>query len=102
MKWILEEDETMAFQNYVDSLSAIATGDETYIDIRNLRSILLERYAILVLYYATGGHTSWFGSLNFLNKTASICEWNDLVEFDGGVLCDDQGSANALAICKFI
>eukprot|EP00538_Stauroneis_constricta_P006429 CAMPEP_0119548968 /NCGR_PEP_ID=MMETSP1352-20130426/2766_1 /TAXON_ID=265584 /ORGANISM="Stauroneis constricta, Strain CCMP1120" /LENGTH=725 /DNA_ID=CAMNT_0007594385 /DNA_START=340 /DNA_END=2517 /DNA_ORIENTATION=- len=56
-KWIAEED----------TLEIEMDGDAQH-------SFFIERYALAVLYYATGGET-WKWQMNFLKPT-SVCNWN--------------------------
>ena len=41
---------------------------------------LLERYALAIIFYATGGHT-WIYKDHFLSSM-SVCHWNEIDEYD--------------------
>lgn len=55
-----------------------------------------QRYALVVLYYATGGE-EWWNQYGFLNATSHECSnWNGVSPLDGsdnGVLCGDDEDA---------
>jgi hypothetical protein len=46
-----------------------------------MNQTVLERYALTVLYYSTGG-VAWYYPNNFLNANSSVCDWT-LVERNG-------------------
>jgi hypothetical protein len=62
---------------------------------------LLERFALVLLYVATGGE-SWLDQAGFLTPL-NTCSWNSIV--DGpkvlGVGCNGEGSVVTLDLCKF-
>ena len=60
-------------------------------------NILVERYALTVLYAMTHG-TGWVTQNNFISNT-SVCEWID-IESDGGVSCDTSCSVIGLNLGK--
>ena len=60
---------------------------------------LVERFALVMLYYATGG-INWSDQVNFLSPSSDICNWKG--QGDRGVLgCNDEGSVVRLGLCKF-
>ena len=66
-------------------------------------SILIDRFIIVLLYFATNG-PNWIRQHNFL-KNSSVCEWND---FDSsgneslGVMCDGDGSVIMINLSTLI
>jgi len=38
--------------------------------------MLVERYALAVLYFSTGGNQTWTDSLSFLASNKTVCDWN--------------------------
>lgn len=74
----------------------ISEEDSLEIDPRSVPADrILQRYSLAVLYYATGGNSSWVDQFNFLSPTAE-CEWNS-VAIAG---CDDQGYVIGLDLSK--
>jgi hypothetical protein len=63
------------------------------------QSLIVERYVMAVLYFATDG-PNWLKQVGFLSNS-SICDWQDAIEFSNGVQCNDHGSAVTLSMCKF-
>jgi hypothetical protein len=69
-------------------------------------SLLIERYALAVLYFATGG-PDWKGKLSFLSPV-SVCEWGSMnsdtsladtsEEASNGVRCDGSGQVVELRL----
>jgi len=62
-----------------------------------------ERYALVVMYYATDGK-SWNHEVNWLLNTTSVCEWNspkDTLEEVKGVSCNDDGLVVGLDLGEF-
>jgi hypothetical protein len=62
------------------------------------------RYAMVVLYYSTGGDRTWASQLNFLTS-ADVCNWyglfNTLNPYRKGVVCDgDTGLIVGLGVSK--
>jgi hypothetical protein len=75
------------------ALRWLANENTTVLDLDSTSTvILLERYILAVLYFATGGGV-WFDQLNFLSAS-SVCEWNDGQiqgsSFSRGALCNDD------------
>lgn len=57
-----------------------------------------ERYALVVIYYATSSE-QWNDEVNWLLNTTSVCEWNSMkgtLEEVKGVSCNDDGLLVAL------
>eukprot|EP00934_Nitzschia_sp_Nitz4_P006030 Nitzschia sp. Nitz4//scaffold187_size43274//12046//14055//NITZ4_007332-RA/size43274-exonerate_protein2genome-gene-0.19-mRNA-1//1//CDS//3329539804//6020//frame0 len=75
-QWLVEDDE---FTSHSQKLSST--------------QILLERYALAVLYYATSG-PNWPIEYSFLDGTTSACEWNNGgrpgEEEADGIYCTDS------------
>jgi Leucine-rich repeat (LRR) protein len=64
---------------------------------------LVERFTLVLLYFATGGE-SWWNQAGFLNPLLDTCSWNSIVEGTRillGVGCNDEGSVTTLDLCKF-
>ena len=62
-------------------------------------SKLIERFALTVLYYATGGE-NWASSHNFLSGQ-DVCEWNSVDDrgyFSGAGQCDRDNMVTTLAL----
>jgi hypothetical protein len=78
LDWMTNEDST--------DLQSTMSNDE-----------LVERFVLLVLYFATGGE-SWVSQHGFLNPLNTHCSWNS---GELGVVCNDQGSVVELDLCKF-
>jgi hypothetical protein len=63
------------------------------------------RYAMVVLYYATGGDTTWTNQLSFMSST-DVCNWYGIFQsaasaYRKGVVCDtDTGLITGLGISK--
>jgi hypothetical protein len=62
--------------------------------------MIVERYAMAVLYFATAG-ANWIQQLNFLGNS-SICDWYDSMQIEKGVSCNDEGSAVTLRLGTFL
>jgi hypothetical protein len=76
--WIVHEDPAKMMMKMQD-------------ESQSLSSIIVERYVMALFYFATDG-PNWFEQVNFLGNS-SICDWQDLIEFDNGINCNDEGSA---------
>eukprot|EP00934_Nitzschia_sp_Nitz4_P006530 Nitzschia sp. Nitz4//scaffold324_size20210//12723//19246//NITZ4_008699-RA/size20210-processed-gene-0.1-mRNA-1//1//CDS//3329547889//6520//frame0 len=63
LTWMSEED---LFSAQPESLSSL---------------VLLERYALAVIYFSTSG-SNWSSGTYFLDPVTSVCEWNDRVDSD--------------------
>jgi hypothetical protein len=95
--------EALAWMAYIDSsaLQSTLSDDE-----------LVERFALVLLYYAAGGE-SWSDQVDFLNPLLNTCSWNSIVDsiqyrqqvVDGtrvlGVGCNNEGSVVTLDLGKF-
>jgi len=61
---------------------------------------LVERFVLVLLYFATGG-ANWSDQFLFLSPSLDICSWN--LGFLLGVFeCNDEGSVTELGFCKFL
>ena len=58
---------------------------------------LVERFVLVVLYYATGG-INWPYQGNFLSPFSNICNWQS--QATGVLGCNDEGSVLRLDLCK--
>lgn len=84
MQWMLRQDE--------DGLFPVKSASE---------DVLKERYALAVLYYATGGPTTWVDQVGYLSEL-SVCEWPPLNttgrnELNNVVWCNDEGRVVSVA-----
>jgi hypothetical protein len=67
---------------------------------------LVERFALIHLYFATGGG-SWLDKAGFLTPLVNTCYWNSIaVDSFGdtrglGTGCNDEGAVVTLDLCKF-
>jgi hypothetical protein len=52
-----------------------------------------------LFHFATDG-PNWLTRYDFLGNS-SICDWHDLMEFDNGVQCNDEGSVVELTLGTF-
>ena len=73
--------------------------------------VLVQSYALAVIFYATGGET-WIEKAHFLSNM-SVCHWNERDEYDPmrvhevylylGTTCTDYNSeVNTLSLGKFL
>jgi hypothetical protein len=86
------------------ALDWLAYADEANLDLTTVRpSVLVERYALAVLYFGTNGPTSWTNRYGFLNAS-SVCSWYEDLGSDSynGVSCQDGISVNALRLGKHL
>ena len=60
-------------------------------------SQIVDRYVMTLLYFHNGG-PYWTQSMNFLNDTASVCEWNTEMVTGDGVQCDQFGNVEQLVM----
>jgi hypothetical protein len=60
---------------------------------------LLERFAVILLYFTTGG-PSWLDPAGFLS-TLDTCSWNSVVD-EKGVGCNEKGSVVKIQLSKFL
>jgi hypothetical protein len=77
-------------------------NDDLYIVDPKLVSAgqILERYALAVMYFSTRGR-QWRNGANFMNATASVCDWLEHSDPKRGVIeCDDNGSVTWIEFCK--
>jgi hypothetical protein len=81
----------------------MAYNDGTDLQSKLSDDELVERFALVLLYFATGGE-SWLDQAGFLSPLNNTCSWNSNV--DGtralGVGCNDEGSVVTLDLCKFL
>ena len=67
LQWLATKDRYFSYDS----------NDSEY-DPSSYKSKILQRYAMVVLYYSTNGRNTWYhaNELNFLSTNTSICEWN--------------------------
>ena len=88
LNWLLDEDE---FMNY----ASMSLTPKEY----NPR--VVERYTLVVVYYAFGGPTNWTYPLNFLDPSSDVCAWNQFFVYPSGELlqlgarCNNTETATA-------
>lgn len=84
------------------ALNWLAHDDPAKLDLESApSSVILERYALAVLYFATDGK-NWKDDFRFLSAR-SVCEWHDDDEWEGGVTCDESKSfVEELNMCTSI
>ena len=98
LEWLVNED-SYYFGNYHNDDET----NETMAESSGLFATkLIERFVVVLFYYASGGEDSWVGGqatelLQFLNTSKSVCEWNSIPQ---GVQCNDQGHVNYLNFSK--
>lgn len=74
----------------------------------SLNKRFLQRYALMVLFYATGGETTWVYDLNFGHPKRDECNWrHDFNAVNGrkihmGVSCDPSNRVNEIVIGRLI
>ena len=73
-------------------------------NIQNMtHSLLIERFILALLYFATGGPESWENDFDFMTTNSSICDWPPVKETKRedarGVVCDSRGSVVAILLC---
>jgi hypothetical protein len=61
---------------------------------------LVERFALVLLYFATGGG-SWLDQAGFLTPLTHTCSWNSIVDDIIPVGCNEEGSVMTLDLSKF-
>jgi hypothetical protein len=100
-----------------EALVWMAYSDSTSLQSKLSDDELVERFALVVLYFAAGGG-SWSDQAGFLNPLLDTCSWNGNVgcydkgcvrTWNGnspdirslGVGCNDEGSVMTLDLCKF-
>lgn len=79
LNWLMKEDTG----------SNITSTDST---------VLLERYALASLYFATNGDTTWTQETNFLSEK-SVCEWNG--NWGESVHCTPSHQVVHISLCKY-
>jgi hypothetical protein len=83
LKWLTKDIES---NTTTSSISASSRMD--------VSTMLLERYSVVLLYFATDGAT-WLNSLDFLSHKTSVCQWRSLQssgEDALGIHCGSDGS----------
>jgi hypothetical protein len=81
------------------ALDWMANTDRSNLDFVTTRSsVLVERYALAVFYFATNG-PAWFNRNNFLEPT-SVCSWNN-GQVTAGIFCNGQSVAQ-IFMSKFL
>ena len=80
LNWMADKDST--------DLQATVSDDE-----------LVERFVLVVFYYATDGANKWNSQANFLTPSLDICSWKD--NSRGVIGCNGKDSVTTLRLCKF-
>ena len=92
----------VGFDNITSSFLNVTKND---VDVDDLvQTMIIERYALAVLYYGTKGD-NWNYQADFLNPDTSVCEWQEqsAQRADGlrrGVYCDESNITSSLRLCK--
>jgi hypothetical protein len=83
LEWLTKDIESNTTSTFIATSSSM--------DVSNM---LLERYSVALLYFATDGET-WIDPLDFLSHNTSVCQWQSL-QVSGedalGIHCDSVGS----------
>jgi hypothetical protein len=78
------------------ALRWLATEDTAVLDLDSISPvILLERYALAVLYFANNGE-GWRNQWDFLSES-SVCGWRI---WPRGVTCNEDDLVMSLVLCK--
>jgi hypothetical protein len=79
-------------------------ADEDSIEVQDALShdeLIVERFVLVVIYYATGGATWSNNSTNFLDSSNKTCLWKYDDGSGRGVGCNEEGSVVILVLSKF-
>jgi hypothetical protein len=88
----LQDDSSPQFR----ALRWLTNEDTAVLDLDSTPTmILVERYVLAVLYFATSGE-SWLTELHFLSAS-SVCEWNT---GERGVVCNEDDSVGEINLSK--
>lgn len=77
----------------------LATKDT--VSLETTRGVLMERYIVSLLYFATEGE-GWKSQSNFLSED-NVCGWNKATADKDvllGIVCDDQSNVKQINLCK--
>ena len=86
---IVEEDSNLPQYQALDWLAnhdMYEIDDDSNYTIEEQKDILIERYALTVFFFATGGNKTWNIPTNFMDPTKSTCDWGDY-DAGRGVFC---------------
>jgi Leucine-rich repeat (LRR) protein len=85
-----------------EALEWILDNHSTDVQSKLSDNELVERFALVLLYFATGGE-SWLDQAGFLTPLINTCSWNSNGEITSvlGVGCNGEGSVVTLDLCKF-
>ena len=108
-RWNVTADVSNTATPQYQALQWLVTEDEYFVynetkDISiELQRLIHQRYAVLVLFFATGGFDTWYKQLNFLSTNTSICDWQTKSpDGDGnGIWCDESGLVTRLYLGRF-
>jgi hypothetical protein len=75
------------------ALQWIASSDPLQLDVMAPLEVVLQRFVLASLYFATDGD-SWTGKYNFLSKTHE-CDWNN---GENGVFCDSDEKVSEVTL----
>jgi hypothetical protein len=86
-----------------EALDWMTNADSTDLQSTLSEDELVERFVLLVLYFATAGE-NWNSQDGFLNPLNTHCSWNRNIGngFVQGVVCNDEGSVVTLDLSKFL
>ncbi len=74
----------------------LANGDPAMLDLNSTPTVILvQRYVLAVLYYATNGE-AWVNTVRFLSAPL-VCGWNN---GQTGALCNEDSLVVARNLCK--
>jgi hypothetical protein len=85
------------------ALDWMANIDSTDVQDRLSDGELVERFVLVLFYFATGGE-NWADQYLFLSPSLTSCLWNkntDFIILKGSVGCNDEGSVVLLDLRKF-
>ena len=93
LSWIVFDDPSRLFTR-----NAISGMTESY------STLLVERYIIALVYFATGGPDNWLVDWEFLTES-SVCNWptiqaNEIRRSVKGVRCNDEGLVSHIRLGK--
>jgi hypothetical protein len=83
-----------------EAIDWIATKDSTVLRSTLSPEALVERFVLVLLYFATNG-ASWEDQSGFLTPLDGHCSWNSALPGNTFLRCNDEGSVVTLDLCKF-
>ena len=95
LQWMIEEDqyfhELMLSKSSSDNLDDFDSGS---------RHVIVERYVLALLYFATNGD-NWLSDIDYLNSNTSVCDWPLTTDDTSihGIQCDeDTGTVKSIKL----